>query len=215
MQKVMIGLGIVAAIAALMVCLVPLKEVAYDVTVDYEDTETYYESEPYEDIEIYYEDVRLEYAVVDSYLSTDTEWEGQGVVPSDIPIRPLCCAEIQNVDTLPGTFDVEFSFTVSHVSISGGHIRGWVEPYQASDELYLEPGITKTASHSFSEVNMNSLLKTDGFSWNYDITPPTKQVEKQRTITKYRQVEKQRTVINQRQEIRYEKVTLLDYLLHY
>jgi hypothetical protein len=40
-------------------------------------------------------------------------------------------------------------------------------------------------------------------------------VEKERTVTKYQQVEKQRTVTKQREEIRYKKVTALDYLLHY
>jgi cell division protein FtsL len=38
MQKVVIGVIVVAAIA-LVVCLVPLKEVAYAVMVDFQDTE--------------------------------------------------------------------------------------------------------------------------------------------------------------------------------
>ena len=51
--------------------------------------------------------------------------------------------------------------------------------------------------------------------WSYEVTSSTKEVEAERTVTKYQQVEKERIVIKQRQETRYMKVTLLDYLLHY
>jgi hypothetical protein len=64
-MKVGIIISIVIAIAVLVIALVPLKEVAYTVTVDYEATETYYEREPYQAIESYTETVPLEYEVVD------------------------------------------------------------------------------------------------------------------------------------------------------
>ncbi|MBA7502825.1 hypothetical protein ES706_01422 [subsurface metagenome] len=64
-KKIVIG-TVVTLVALLIICLVPLKEVAYTVTVDYEDTETYYEAEPYEETETYTETVPLDYEVVDS-----------------------------------------------------------------------------------------------------------------------------------------------------
>lgn len=214
MKKLIIASGVLLA-AALVICLVPLKEVAYTVAVDYEDIETYYEYEPYEDIETFTETVPLDYEVVEAYLSSDIQWEGQGVVPPSIPVVPVCCAQVRNIDTVPGTFDVHFSFVVNHISIAAASIRFWSEEYEGREELYLKPGETKTVKHCFDEVNLNELKRSDDFSWGYKITPDTKMVEKQRTVTKYRQVEKERTVTKQRPEIRYKKVTLLDYFLHH
>lgn len=39
-MKIGIVAGVIVLIIALVVCLVPLKQVAYTVTVDYQDTET-------------------------------------------------------------------------------------------------------------------------------------------------------------------------------
>jgi len=47
-KKIGIAVGIIILVAALVVCLIPLKTVAYTVMVDYQDTETYYEDEPYQ-----------------------------------------------------------------------------------------------------------------------------------------------------------------------
>ena len=199
MQKVMIGLGIVIAIAALVICLVPLKTVAYTVMVDYEDTETYYESEPYDDVETYTETVPLEYEVVES----DIDVEGQTATVSVI---------VRNQDSVAGTFTVGLSVIYGCTFISPGSIQ--LTSMVASDEqeLYLGPHDTGTATYSAD----NPYPANCGFdSWSYDVTPDTKEVERERTVTKYRQVEKQRTVTKQRQETRYKKVTLLDYLLHY
>ena len=43
-----IGLGIAIAIAAIVVCAIPLKTVSYTVSIPYQDIETYHETEPYE-----------------------------------------------------------------------------------------------------------------------------------------------------------------------
>lgn len=63
-RKIGIAVGVIIAVVAIVVCLVPLKEVAYTVTVDYQDTETYYETEPHE--------APLDYKVVKSYVDKDT-----------------------------------------------------------------------------------------------------------------------------------------------
>ena len=199
MQKVMIGLGIVVAIAALVICLVPLKEVAYAVIVDYEDTETYYESEPYEDVETYTETIPLDYEVIES----DEDVEGHTAT-----VRVV----VRNQDSVGGIFTVDFSIIYGCTFIGPGSIE--LTSMVASDEqeLYLEPDDTGTATYSAD----NPYPANCGLSsWSYDVTPGTKEVERERTVTKYRQVEKQRTVTKQRQETRYKKITLLDYLLYY
>jgi hypothetical protein len=200
MKKVMIGIGIVIAIA-LVVCLVPLKEVAYAVTVDYEDTETYYENEAYNATETYTEDVPLSFEA-DDYVKTDTILEHQqviigGIVFQDevveVPIE-VACIKVKNTDDIAGNFTVSFS---GFEPMFGEH--------SLTKALSLNAGQQKTAECPAESIN----------DWSYKVTPSTKEVEGERTVIKYRQVEKQRTVTRQRQETRYKRVTLLDYLLHY
>ena len=198
-MKVGIVVGVVITIAALVVCLVPLKTVAYEVTVDYEVTETYYEDEPYPDTETYTETVPLDYEVIETEERVD--W--------DIAV---VSAVVQNQDSIAGSFVVDLTVIYSCTFIGPGSIE--LTSMFASDqqELYLEPNDRGTARYTAH----NPYPANCGFkSWSYDVTPSTKEVEKERTVTKHRQVEKQRTVIKQRPETRYKKVTLLDYLLHY
>lgn len=188
---------IILAIAALVICLAPLISVAYPVTFEYQDTETYYEDEPYEDVEIYYEEVPLNYEVVDSYVK-----ERKG--------NPCGYVEVRNLDEVSGAFNVDFSFSVSYTSISPGSIVLSSRTYKAKEELHIEPQETRIAKHREEHVNME-----DNWSWSYEVTPDTKSVERQRAVTKYRQVEKQRIVTKQRTETHHERVTLLYYLLNY
>lgn len=199
MKKVMISVGIVIAIAALVVCLVPLKEIAYSVTVDYEDIETYYEDEPYQDTETYTETVPLAYEVV----KTEESVGGDSAVVSVV---------VQNQDSVAGTFTIDLNVVYVCTFITPGSIKLTAMVASDQQELHLEPSSRGTARYTAD----NPYLSNCGFdSWSYDVTPDAKVVEKERTVTKYRQVEKQRTVTKQRQETRYKKVTLLDYLLHY
>jgi hypothetical protein len=200
--KVGVVVGIAIAILALVACLVPLKTLAYAVTVDYEDTETYYEDEPYQTTETYIESVPLAFEA-DGYVDDDVTYEHHQIIIGDIvfqdeivevPIH-VACVEIGNADDVTGDFTVSFSgFEPMFGEIS------------LMRTLTLDPGETETA-----ECPAESSID----DWSYEVRPSTKQVESERTVTKYRQVEKQRTVTKQRQETRYKKVTLLDYLLHY
>jgi len=197
-MKIGIVIGIVIVVAALVVCLVPLKWVSYEVTVDYEDTETYYENEPYEDIETYTETIPLDYEVADSF---DKEKNG----------HPCTYVEVKNTDDTSGLFIVTFSFKVSYIFIGGGSIE--LVTYVLEDEeksLSLNPNESKTATYCEGDIDIG-----DDWSWSYEVTAGTKEVERERTVIKYRQVEKERTVTKQRLEIYYKKVTLLNYLLHY
>lgn len=196
-----IGVTIVAVVVilAVVVCFVPLKEVAYAVTVDYEDTETYYVDEPYQETETYTEVVPLEYEVVESEAYS----EGVTTVASIV---------VRNKDNVAGTFTVDLSVIYGCTFIEPGNIL--VTSMFASDQkaLHLAPNAKGTATFSVdNEYPANCAVD----SWSYDVSPSTKEVEKERTVTEYRQVEKERTVTRQRQETRYKKVTLFDYLLHY
>jgi len=194
-------IGVLVVAAALVVCLVPLKEVPYTIMVDYEDTETYYESEPYQETETYIEHVPLGFEA-DGYIEQDTISEHHqiiigGIVFQDeiveVPIE-IACVKVKNTDDIAGNFTVSFSgFDPMFGELS--LVR----------TLSLYPGQRQTA-----ECPADSIA-----NWSYEVMPGTKQVEQERIVTKYRQVEKQRTVTKQRQETRYKKVTLLDYFLHY
>ena len=254
-MKIGIAVGIVIAILALVVCLVPLKTVAYAVTVDYEDTEIYYVDEPYEVTEIYYEyepwdelpepgsnyEESIDFPTLDDLDQDILEAfeRASNLRPKDYEVIKAVSYErtayltLRNTDTVGATFIVTFFF-------SGGSI---------DKEMYLEPGEQKQFI-----ATAPSYDSTGGLTWSYSVWPgiefpddsttseggldrtrreaaewlayfteleyraehPKGQlVEKERIVIKYQQVEKQRTVTRQRQETRYEKVTLLDYLLHY
>jgi len=96
-MKIGIAVGVVVAILALVVCLVPLKTVAYTVMVDYEDTETYYEDEPI--VETYNETVNLQCAVTTRIVGQE------GGIPSG---RYLIVVEITNTDTVAGYFSLNW-----------------------------------------------------------------------------------------------------------
>jgi len=200
-MKIGIIIGAVIVTAALVVCLVPLKTVAYTVMIDYEDVETYYENEPYQVTENYTEDVPLSFEA-DGYVKEDTIEERQQIVIGDIVIQDeivevpieIAYVEVENTDNVAGEFVVSFSgFEPIFGEIS------------LTTTLSLNPGQQKTAECPADSID----------DWSYEVTPSTKEVEEERTVTKYRQVEKQRTIIKQRQETRYKRVTLLDYFLHY
>jgi len=192
--------GIVFITTALVIWLAPLKTVAYTVMVDYEDIETYYENVAYNATETYTEDVPLTYET-NSYVrevkGTETSSitiGGYTETITEVGYLDIACAEVTNTDTIAGTFKVTFDIaeptfgelTLEHLAL-------------------LEPGQTKVAECPADELG----------DWAYTVTPPTKEVERERTVTKYEQMERQRIVIKQRPETHYKKVTLLDYLLHY
>ena len=194
--------GIIVIVAALVIWLVPLKRVAYTVMVDYEDIETYYEDEPYLDTETYIEQVPLDFKA-DGYVRTETHEERHTIIIGDIVFQDeivevefeVAKVDVMNLDNVAGDFAVTFSgFEPMFGEIS------------LSRTLVLDSGEQETA-----ECPAEGTID----DWDYQVTPDTKAVEKERTVTKYRQVEKQRTVIRQRPETQYKRVTLLDYLLHY
>jgi hypothetical protein len=195
-KKVVIPIVIVVAIA-LIVCLVPLKDVAYAVTVDYEDAVTYYEEEPYEETETYYKP--LEYQLEEQPFGTHG-WD------SGLYFTLMNCSDIAGNFTfrmttycMEGQIPEDAIFSDSQITI-------------LEKIIYLEPQETVEVHWSSDETGMAHATNFQCYL-GWEILP--EEVERERTVIKYRQVEKQRIVMRQRQEIRYKKVTLLDYLLHY
>lgn len=197
--------GVIIAIVALVVCLVPLKEVAYTVTVDYQDIETYYEDEPYE--------------VTETYTET---------VPVETQIRILEYDLVREELPPPASFTMTHVYgklkNESNVTLLSSDVSVWAEyeiegfegrVFNMPGSIDLEPAAFKPDEvRNFSVLVRNDIREICNVS--VDVLPEqTITVEKQRTVTKYRQVEKQRTVTKQRPETRYKKITLLDYLLHY
>jgi len=217
MKKVVISIVIVVAIA-LVVCFVPMKEVAYAITVDYEDTETYYENEPYEVTENYTEVVPLDYWF-DSYVRQEEgtlthitqvnmgtsahSWEYEQRTRREY--LTFACVKVKNMDTVAGTFWVSISVKEPSFEGDNPYPSTWEHDMFPEGKLDLAPG----------EVGVRQCLADELGDWTYNITADTKKIEQERTATKYRQVEKQRTVSKQRQETRFKNVSLLDYLLHY
>lgn len=192
MKLAILGFLVLAA-GALVFCFIPLKAIAYTEIVEYEDIETYYETEPYE-VQV---TKPLDYEVIDSYFENDTITEYRqiiigGIVFQDevveIPIQ-VAYVEIQNIDTVPGSFEVSF------------YLDDPLYQLFLNRTLELAPSETLTASCPAYTLG----------DWTYNVSPSMKTV----TETKYRQVEKARTVTKERLETRYKNVTLLDYLLHY
>jgi hypothetical protein len=211
MKKVVISIVIVVAVV-LVVGFAPLMDVPY------QDTETYYVDEPYEATETYYEWEDLTYEVIDSYEDTgtylyhyktqigDLVWEGTRQVPF-----PIATVVVRNSDDVPGEFGVSFTFyALSKSTLDffretyGDDDIPWEmgSTYRNSDSIMIEPGDTGTAEGMAQDIDMDNYE----WKWEYSITEPMKQVEMERTVTRYRQVQRERAVT------RYERGSIFEYL---
>lgn len=219
-KKWAIGFGVAIAIAAIVICAIPLKPISYTANVPYKVVETYYVSEPYQ--------VQEKYTVEEPYTRTETYWEREPYIKY-VPIDYIVTKKeiyqwwstgsdarvyIRNTDIKSGLFYVTF-----HLVLRGGAVT------TKSASKYIVIGDTEKVEVKYAGARIDS--------FTYAITPPTKtvtdyrdvkrtrlvteyrDVTKYRTVTKYRDVEKQRTVTKYRQETRYKDVSLLDYWLNY
>lgn len=181
--------GVIIAIIALAVCFVPLKEVAYTATVDYEDTETYTETEPlsYEVIAFVKKEQQDPRFISGSVaFSKDPEEVAKALqeVYKQIPVGYVL---VQNTDVVSGTFAVRITF--------------YTPGEQDTKDVTLQLRPEELGEAKFYATSINA--DKDEWSWEYKVTPDTKKVTKERTVLK------------QRCETRYKKVSLLEYLLHY
>lgn len=150
---------------------------------------------------------------------------------------PVGYVTVKNTDTIDGVFGIQFTFYAvdkSTAAIAGQGLSdfkfedylaaqdpdsylaklNWdnldwdkvmifCEQYNRQENTTLQPGEIATVSYSVQGIDIDKMA----WKWEYTITEPTKTVEKEKTVTKYRQVERERT------ETRYKKVPIFEYLL--
>lgn len=187
----------------------------YYVEEPYEDTETYTETVP-----LSYEVVKS-YTDTDSYKERRRIVIGGVVFQDKVVevFYPIGCVTLQNTDSVDGRFEVQFTFYALEKLEAGmfGHpdfnftdylaaknpetyldkldwgkldwskVLIFSETYTNQENLTLEPSKTGTVRASIPDIDMDK----DVWKWKYTITKPTKTVEKQRTVTKYRQASRE------------------------
>lgn len=186
MKKLIIAIVIVAAFV-LVAAFVPLVE------AEFRHTETYLEDEPYQVTETYTEIVDLNYEAT-SYVKDGTIVERyETIIPGlppmyeekEVPIQEAW-VEVKNRDDIAGIFTVRFTGFSP------------LMPHLMTRELEIPPGEVRTAVCPADTEEIGD--------WDYTVEPSTKEVEKERTVTKYREVERERLIIQ------YERVPILEYL---
>jgi hypothetical protein len=228
---IVVAVVVVVCFAPLM--NVPYQDIeTYYEDEPYEATETYYETQPltyevvesYTDTESYQERRRI---VIGGIVFQDE------IVDVFYPVGYVT---VKNTDTVDGVFSIQFTFHAvdkSSAAIAGQGLpdfnfedyiaaedpdfylasRNWddldwdavmifCEQYNGQKSTTLQPTGVATVSYSVQDIDIDKMA----WKWEYTITEPTKQVEMERTVTKYRQVESERTVT------RYKKGSIFEYL---
>jgi hypothetical protein len=227
-------IGIVVIVIAFISVgyFVPLAQVSYATSIDYQDTEIYFEderyqdtedyteTEPYEENETYYESTPFSYKVAGTNVKLGSKTKSGSIYIGGILVSgnssttyfPICCVDITNTDTEAASFSVSVLLTIDN---SGS--------YSSSTNKIIQGGETQTIEVKFQDVDVTS----EEYTCKYTINPGTKSIEKTRTVTKYhdviktrlvtktRQIEKQRPITKQRSETCYKKVPLFESWFNY
>lgn len=237
MKKVVLPIVIVVAVVVI-VGFAPLMDVPYQAS------ETYYENEPYEATETYYETQPLAYEVTESYTDTESYQERRRIVIGGIVFQdeivdvfyPVGYVTVKNMDTVDGSFGVQFTFYA--VDKSTAAIAGQGLPdFDFEDYIAAEDPGSYLANCDWDNLDWDSVmifseqyngqeyatLEPDevatvsysvqdididsmAWKWSYTVAEGTKEVERQRTVAASRQVESERTVT------RYQKGSIFEYL---
>jgi len=160
---------VIVLIVAIVICFIPLIQVSYSVDERYQATETY-------PVQV---DKPLNYRETRAY--NGEKWN------LSLGAYAECSVSIENIDTVPGTFVVDFTFTTLRRTFSD------------SDRAYILPGEVTTLK-GLADIAMG-----EDWTWSRKITPATKTI----TETREREVWKTRPVM------RYKKITMLEYLTSY
>jgi len=187
-KKIGIAVGIIILVAALVVCLIPLKTAAYTMMVDYQVNETYFETET----------VPVKIEIVEHHLFKE---DYPSLVDANVTLFTWTSVrgKVKNTSNVTlAAIDVELDVEYQVEGLEG---RIFVMP----GTIDLDPAAFKPGELRDFEVRIQNGAK-EGYTISV-VTPKS-------TDTKTT-VEKQRTVTEQRPETRYKKVTLLDYCLHY
>lgn len=231
--SVVIVVAIAVFVGFVPIMDVPYQDTeTYYVDEPYEATETYYETQSlayevmqsYTDTESYQERRRI---VIGGIVFQDE------VVDVFYPVGYVT---VKNTDTVDGIFGINFTFYAvdkTDAAVAGQGLpdfnfeeylaaedpdsylanRSWdsldwdkvmifCEQYDGQENTTLQPGEVGTVSYSVQDIDIDKMA----WKWEYTITDPTKTVEKERTVTKYRQVERERTVTH------YKKGSIFEYL---
>lgn len=172
MKRIIIALSVVVIVLALIVCLVPMRDEAYAVTVEYVEPATEY--------------VALSHKVNDYVRTEVIEKRRQigscGCKTELVKVEfQVACIDVKNTDDVAGQF---------LVILTGLEVG---KPFSQNVTISLNASEQKTVEYQAEVIDC----------WDFEVMPGWKEVEIGEFVTK------------QRQEIRYKKVTALDYLLHY
>jgi|TARA_Y100000310_G_C20329557_1_gene644605 hypothetical protein len=142
-----VPVAVVALVAAVIFFFVPLIE----------------EKEPY------YKDEPLSYREIDSYAIAHS---GSEVPPVGMPSGPYVegFILIENTDTVPGVFTVNFIFTTPNITFAD------------NDSARIVPGEVKTLK-GVTAIDMG-----EDWEWSLNITPDTKSVAYQKKVTLFEYV---------------------------
>jgi len=178
--KIALSVFLTCAVIAMVISFAPIKTVAYDVMVDYQETETYYENEPYEVVETYYEK-----QPIDQTTSLDTpDVQTDAASPNRfatsynvIETRSNCetaYVTLRNTDDVAGTFTVSFSFQVTTLNYDYYYGYPYVETHwsHGQQNIYLEPNEKGTVKASAKYYEANSTM-----SWSYSVGPDFQALE--------------------------------------
>jgi hypothetical protein len=210
-------------VALLVFSFMPIMKVPYEAEESYLATETYYTLESYT--------VNEPHTVLEPYTAIEASCD-QEPCEKYIPIEyevvggsgynyfesngsPACSVEldIENTDTVGGTFNVEFLITLQ------GDLTTTI-----SGSKYIDAGTTGKVIAYY----LYGPLKTF-YSFSYSVSPPQKpnpsyheeEVTRYREVTEYGEVTKDEyipielTVLKTRTVTEYKRVSVLDYLRHY
>ena len=175
-MKIALSVFLTCAVIAMVISFAPIKTVAYDVMVYYQETETYYENEPYEVVETYYETQPIDQTTPEEEETTD------------LPIRvatsydviearskyEMAYVTLRNTDNVAGTFTVSFSFQVTTLNYHYYYDYPYVETHwsQAQKNIYLEPNEKGTVKASAKYYEATSTM-----TWSYSVGPDIQALE--------------------------------------
>jgi len=210
MKKTGTAVGVVIALV-LGAVFVPLVE------AEFRHTETYLEDEPYEVTETYYETEPLEYRRLDSFhteavkdVRRRADFRGYDL-PHEIVEWPdfALYFVVQNLDDVVGTFEIRYTITTANKEAAERQMhlsQRTPEEYEELEREYYAGSIELQLESSQIGVYIcppgGIYIAPDRvpFDHEHDIAPDTKEVEKERTVTR------------ERTETHYKRITLFEYL---
>lgn len=213
-KKLAIALAVVMVVGAIVISVVPLKEVAYTATKEYQEVKTYYEQQTYTDTEQYTTVVTRQVPLYSTTVAVEAGTHQFAKYYIDIANK-INNVVNGNISVLAGG---EFLFYV----FDQRNYNAWRDgqSYQA----VVSPGRVTNYSFAFIpdhsdyyyfvfannlSLYSNKMIQSSAY-WGWQES----QIET-REVTEYRYVPKEVTVCGERTETAYKKVSILDYSLHY